>query len=251
MHAKVSRTCIVCGQSFEASRAKFCSSACNNTHRALHNGTCSADDCSKGVTAKGLCRTHYGQQNPNHRRMIDYPCDGCGKVVQKEASRLNRYPTLYCTPKCKTATQWRKYRKDKAQQPKPSNSRLFRSGACVMCSTVFVCLFGSKTCSDACQAAWRLSVKRDNDHRRRARQRNAHVAPVVRHLIYERDNYTCQLCGDPLDMEAKAPHPQSPSIDHTIPLARGGTHEPGNVQAAHFLCNSRKSDRLDWSALAA
>jgi len=41
-------------------------------------------------------------------------------------------------------------------------------------------------------------------------------------------------------MSLKAPHPLSMSIDHIIPLSRGGTHEPDNVQLAHFICNSIK-----------
>jgi 5-methylcytosine-specific restriction endonuclease McrA len=51
------------------------------------------------------------------------------------------------------------------------------------------------------------------------------------------------LCGEPLAMAEQVPHPLAPTIDHVIPLARGGWHAPDNVQAAHFLCNSRKSDR--------
>jgi 5-methylcytosine-specific restriction endonuclease McrA len=53
----------------------------------------------------------------------------------------------------------------------------------------------------------------------------------------------CRLCGDPMMMGQAVPHPKAPTIDHVIPLAKGGTHEPANVQAAHFLCNSIKGDR--------
>jgi len=42
---------------------------------------------------------------------------------------------------------------------------------------------------------------------------------------------------------AVVPHPLAPTIDHVVPLAAGGLHEPANVQLAHFLCNARKSDR--------
>jgi hypothetical protein len=31
-------------------------------------------------------------------------------------------------------------------------------------------------------------------------------------------------------------------MDHVIPLAKGGTHEPANVRCAHFLCNALKGD---------
>ena len=59
--------------------------------------------------------------------------------------------------------------------------------------------------------------------------------------VFARDGFKCQICNKKLAMDQKAPHPDSPSIDHIIPLAKGGTHTWVNVQAAHFLCNSKKS----------
>jgi 5-methylcytosine-specific restriction endonuclease McrA len=38
------------------------------------------------------------------------------------------------------------------------------------------------------------------------------------------------------------PHSLAPTIDHLIPLARGGGDTPANVATAHFICNSIKSD---------
>lgn len=76
------------------------------------------------------------------------------------------------------------------------------------------------------------------------RERAAFVAPVSPAAIYARDEFTCKLCGDPLAMAEVVPHPLAPTIDHVLALANGGTHEPANVQAAHFLCNVRKSDRI-------
>ena len=35
-----------------------------------------------------------------------------------------------------------------------------------------------------------------------------------------------------------------PSIDHIIPVSRGGTHTWDNVQLAHRYCNSIKSNKL-------
>jgi 5-methylcytosine-specific restriction endonuclease McrA len=40
------------------------------------------------------------------------------------------------------------------------------------------------------------------------------------------------------------PHPKAPVLDHILPLAQGGTHEPTNVQCAHFMCNSIKRDTV-------
>ncbi|NEA63940.1 HNH endonuclease [Streptomyces sp. SID12488] len=44
-------------------------------------------------------------------------------------------------------------------------------------------------------------------------------------------------------MDSRVPSPMAPTLDHIVPLARGGSHEPANVQAAHFLCNNKKNDR--------
>lgn len=62
-------------------------------------------------------------------------------------------------------------------------------------------------------------------------------------LVFERDGFTCQLCGDPLDMTATKRAPLSPSIDHIVPLTRGGAHTYANVQAAHLYCNVSKGNR--------
>jgi 5-methylcytosine-specific restriction endonuclease McrA len=78
---------------------------------------------------------------------------------------------------------------------------------------------------------------------RRARQRVGRVR-YRRADIFERDGYTCQLCGEPIDMTLKSPDPGSATIDHIIPFRRGGTDEPDNVQAAHRRCNFKKGRRL-------
>ena len=111
-------------------------------------------------------------------------------------------------------------------------------------------LNGSKRyCSKACyQALTRrhespAMARRAAKERRRARKQGAFVADVNRRDVYERDEWTCQLCGQPVDPEATVPEPTAPTIDHVLALANGGTHEPGNVQLAHFLCNALKGDR--------
>jgi len=63
-------------------------------------------------------------------------------------------------------------------------------------------------------------------------------------VIAERDGWLCQLCGDPVEWDAAVPEPLAPTMDHIIPLSRGGAHHETNVQLAHFICNCRKADGL-------
>lgn len=56
---------------------------------------------------------------------------------------------------------------------------------------------------------------------------------------------TCAICGKPVDKKLKSPHPLSASVDHIIPLAKGGhPFDIANLQLAHRQCNRLKSDNL-------
>lgn len=55
----------------------------------------------------------------------------------------------------------------------------------------------------------------------------------------------CGICGKPVDMELKYPHPLSKCIDHIIPVSKGGhPSDIDNLQLAHWTCNRQKSDKL-------
>lgn len=55
----------------------------------------------------------------------------------------------------------------------------------------------------------------------------------------------CGICGRPVDKGLKYPHPLSATVDHIIPLAKGGTNDAGNLQLAHWCCNRQKSDKME------
>ena len=55
----------------------------------------------------------------------------------------------------------------------------------------------------------------------------------------------CALCGKPVDRSLKFPHPLSPTIDHIIPIQKGGhPFALENLQLAHLVCNQTKGTRL-------
>lgn len=55
----------------------------------------------------------------------------------------------------------------------------------------------------------------------------------------------CGICGQPVDVRLKYPHPMSPVIDHIIPINKGGhPSDIANLQLAHWTCNREKSDKL-------
>ena len=55
----------------------------------------------------------------------------------------------------------------------------------------------------------------------------------------------CGICGKPVDFSYKNPHPLAPTVDHIIPVAKGGhPTDISNLQLAHRCCNRQKSDKI-------
>lgn len=80
--------------------------------------------------------------------------------------------------------------------------------------------------------------------KRKALKLGATTEDFTRLEVFERDGWTCGLCGEPVDRELKWPDPMSPSLDHVIPLIKGGDHSRANTQCSHLTCNVRKHDRI-------
>jgi len=84
---------------------------------------------------------------------------------------------------------------------------------------------------------------RAKGHRRRVLLREGIVETFLDTEIFERDGWTCGICLESIDQQLRYPHSMSVSLDHVVPIAKGGHHTRVNVQAAHFGCNSGKRDQ--------
>lgn len=64
------------------------------------------------------------------------------------------------------------------------------------------------------------------------------IPSAVRKYVFERDKNQCQSCG-------KQQVETSLTIDHIIPLSRGGSNDISNLQTLCFSCNRKKSNKID------
>lgn len=66
--------------------------------------------------------------------------------------------------------------------------------------------------------------------------------------VVNRDGLICKICGKPCDFDDRSygngVGPLYPSVDHIVPLSKGGSHTWDNVQIVHCICNSVKRDLL-------
>lgn len=61
--------------------------------------------------------------------------------------------------------------------------------------------------------------------------------------IFERDQWTCKICGQSVDPTFRWPDPKSASLDHRVPVTRGGQHVAKNLETSHLICNIRKNNK--------
>ncbi len=83
--------------------------------------------------------------------------------------------------------------------------------------------------------------KRVSGHKRRALKYKTQVEFINEKIVFMRDGWICQHCKKRVNRKLRWPDPLSPSLDHIMPLSKGGAHIYSNVQLAHFVCNVSKN----------
>lgn len=110
-------------------------------------------------------------------------------------------------------------------------------------------------CSKEClkkraRKARKIRERGYRNHKGRARKYGcAFDSSVTLKALIKRNGLRCAICGemcDPADHEwTDYTGPKHPTIDHIIPMSKGGGHVWSNVQIAHAICNSIKRDSLE------
>lgn len=211
-------------------------------------------------------RTHCFTCSP-YRKRDDYKpkpvkktcavCVVCGDQFTTNAD------TPHCgSSRCKWASQARRPC-DQCGDPtgwRPTDKRAGTNVICRTCRnkkiiqrteplTSWVCEYCGKTCERPPVRGQkpRYCGKKHEQlaayNRRRARKKDAFVEEVIRIEVFIADGYRCHLCGCKTDPTKSVPHRRAPTVDHIIPLSKGGMHERSNCRTACFSCNCRKQDR--------
>lgn len=153
------------------------------------------------------CRTRFRYLRLNHRP--EKPCLHCGATIQP-GSHSNKD---YCSRACKKAVDSVKAVEDYRRRYKTDlayRDRFHRHG-----------------------------------HLRRARIQGTRAEPFSPLSVLERDGWVCQICGVETPKSLRGVRVRNaPTLDHIIPLARGGSHTSDNTQCACLRCNTSKGAKL-------
>lgn len=219
--------------------------------------TCAEPDCDGVIRARGLCSTHYNARHPspNRRRAVMATCVQCGVEIRKIAD--SRRVKRFCSYACRSIFLYGVNHKALVHLPNairpektrchaglidltPDRPRVWCSGPCAWCGQQFT-IVGQVTaryCSRKCQ---RSSSK--------ARYGQFVIPDGVRTSIYERDDWICQLCREPVDPDLGPSDPWGATLDHIEcrSWALVPDDSPSNLRLAHRWCNSVRGDETYYT----
>lgn len=228
------RSCDMCGTdiSDRMGNAKFCHDCYPKRPQAVHEanrrakrpwyGTCKG--CGTAIRSQSqFCSVQCAGQSNRRKQLateLTRTCRGCGETFTTRDVR-----SVTCGTACR---QW--------IRSHPGVKRVL-DRECLHCGTPFrASMANHKYCFPTC-------TKSAAKIRRRGQLARVFVEDVRKTVIAERDRWTCQLCGKKVNQRLRAPHPKSWSIDHIVPIYRGGEHSYANTQLAHLGCNVAKGHR--------
>lgn len=161
------------------------------------------------------------------------PCVWCGNEF---TPKYRRPDTGHCSKRCKDLTMNRR-RQDAINATKPERS-------CVWCGKDISKerRVDAKFCSADCNSRAHLTTRKFR--RRLGENEKRKGTPLISLVtIGDRDGWRCGLCGGRINRNKRHPDPLSPSLDHVIPIAHGGSNDAVNLQVTHLRCNLAKRDR--------
>ena len=95
--------------------------------------------------------------------------------------------------------------------------------------------------------AWRKAnpeKSHEISRRRRISKLKIPFETINEKIVYFRDGWICQICHKKVNKRLKHPHSMCASLDHIVPLSKGGTHIYANVQLTHLKCNQIKKTNI-------
>lgn len=263
------KNCVICGAVYiaKSNKAKYCSKKCHDIAFRINHGiavnsnpepfhkTCKVCGNSFDTRreAQNTCSHEcaikwHKEMRPGKKRTKPTlkECAICGKSFETSQSAQKTCLSEECKTKYRKMAH--KIRNDREKAKKPPRLIVYEMRECAECGEIFTCdsVMANKFCSDKCR---KKAQNRKTDKRIPKVQR---VDKITLKRLYKRDKGICYICGRKCDWNSwnvsdkgnKYPGNLYPTIEHVIPISKGGLDAWNNVRLAHWKCNLDKADGI-------
>ena len=186
--------------------------------------------------------------------------DICSKCKKKQKTNEKKKKCIYCGKEfsyckndmCQECIEEFKKMRELYKKTIQESKKEYKTQICECCGKEFYPRrHGTKYCSERC--ARKASNKRKDILRDKRLKENGEIDnSITLEKLYKRDNGICKICGGKCNYDDYRRDENNsfivgndyPSIDHIIPISKGGQHTWDNVQLAHIICNSIKNNKI-------
>jgi 5-methylcytosine-specific restriction endonuclease McrA len=180
------------------------------------------------------------------KREGPYPkvCATCGIDFLGTKSRQR-----FCTPECRYITLLKeaneKYQAFREANPIPD----FFEYTCNFCQQTFIKphrVTGSAAMRGLYCENCRVPAQRARYRVKTVKRQSQTVKPSGAWFeeVLNSHGSICYLCNNEIDITLPRRSKHGPTVDHVIPLSRGGSDELDNLRLTHWECNMKKSNKL-------
>ena len=193
-------------------------------------------------------------------------CDECGCTMRYAASSLFRH-NVNCK-QCKEIAKQEKTHEIEAQREADRKAKAeaaaerkriqeqeraarMREVSCTVCGTLFSTTNPRRfTCSSECSRKRANTLSSRKHDKRIAKDKRIDKIELL--SLYKRDGGICHICGKQCNLDdytvtdaAVIAGNWYPSIDHIVPVSKGGADSWDNVKLAHRICNSLRGNKIE------
>ena len=224
---------------------------------------CSIDDCPKTVMARGWCRMHYGRWSihgtplkggKGYKHKVQHTadglriCKGCAEPkpfteFHKDGNAPDGY-RAQCKP-CRNTYMSGYYDANRESRMEYEQDR--RTNKAEHMRALDMARYERHRDK-------RIALASDGVRTRRARLQNTEVdAKVTVKNLRDIHGDSCCYCGVEMDfnrgVRGEGIAPNRATLEHVLPLSRGGTHTFDNTALACHRCNVRKNNKTvdEWT----
>lgn len=252
----ITNTCVFCGDKkpLRCGRPSlFCSIHCRDLHSKQNKPTRFCKQCNQqfnGLTSSKYCskkclndfsRITKRAKRRKSLRQMGRQLSG-DKLVCALATCSKEFIARYshqrfCQESCRHAYGGR----DAISRGEVEASRIY-FGRCKYCATWKATRQKTMINRLSCSSCQKLRTK-ENDTKKNHMRRAAGVLSMTVESLAKRDGTKCNICSRSVDMSKTGLDPYGPTIDHLLPVSKGGTNDSFNLALAHRKCNTSRGNR--------
>ena len=189
--------------------------------------------------------------------IVHIKCKVCGGILERKA-QVARKPYKILCEHCRQIKhdqeEQDKITKREQREVEKAKRIVYKQQSFFICPECGGLFFDRKKyCSEKCLSR---AMSRNGEMKRRSRTKEQLVDKnITLKSLFDRDHGVCYICGEQCDWndyyykgETFIAGDSYPSIDHVIPLSKGGAHSWLNVKLSCRKCNYLKSDSLPRKA---